>query len=267
MQTETDHQGVATVTLDSPARHNAFDDALIAELTAAFTALGENPEIRLVVLASTGRSFSAGADLGWMQRMATYTQAENVADAAGLAKLMRTLDRLPKPTLAVVQGAAYGGGVGLVACCDIVLAAEDAKFCLSEVRLGLIPAAISPFVINAIGARQARRYFVTAEVFTAARAHEIGLVHEVVPAAGLEAARDQMISTLLLSAPGAQAEAKSLVFLCEGRQVDDALSAETASRIAAQRARPEGREGVAAFLERRAPSWPGAGAGVPKGAA
>ncbi len=246
---------VATLTLNNPQRHNAFDEALIAELTQALDTLAARNDVRVVILASTGRSFSAGADLGWMQRMATYGEAENLADAAALARLMRTLDRLPKPTVALVQGAAYGGGVGLAACCDIVIASEEAKFCLSEVKLGLTPATISPFVIAAIGARHARRYFTTAEVFSAARAREIGLVHEVVPADGLAAARDKIVAALLQGAPGAQADAKALVFLCEGRAVDDALSAETGRRIAARRASPEGRAGLAAFLERRPAPW------------
>ena len=253
--TDTDKNGVTTLTLNNPNKHNAFDDTLITSLTDTLTNIAEDANTRLLVLASTGRSFSAGADLGWMQRMAGYSEAENIADAARLAGLMRTLDRLPKPTLAVVQGHAYGGGVGLVACCDVALAADTARFCLSEVKLGLIPAAISPYVINAIGARQARRYFTTAEAFTAQRAQQIGLVHEVAPPEGLAAARDGLISAWLAGSPQAQAEAKSLVFLCEGRKVDDALAAETAARIAAQRATPDGREGVAAFLERRKPAW------------
>ncbi len=187
--------------------------------------------------------------------MATYSHEENLADAAALARLMRTLDRLPKPTIALVQGPAYGGGVGLVACCDVAIASEAAKFCLSEVKLGLIPAAISPFVINAIGARQARRYFTTAEIFTAAKAQEIGLVHDVVPPDALGPARDRIVDALLQGAPQAQMEAKSLVFLCEAAPLTDALSTETGQRIATRRASPEGREGVAAFLERRAPAW------------
>jgi methylglutaconyl-CoA hydratase len=246
---------VATLTLDNPKRHNAFDDTLIARLTEALAGFGADPAVRVVVLASTGPSFSAGADLGWMQRMAGYSEAENLADAAALAGMMRTLDRLGKPTIALVQGPAYGGGVGLLACCDIVLAAESAKFCLSEVKLGLIPAAISPFVVSAIGARQARRYFITAEVFTAQRAHEIGLVHEVVAPDELETARDRVIAALLQGGPQAQAEAKSLVFLCEGARLDDELSAETGRRIARRRASEEGREGVGAFLQRRPPAW------------
>jgi methylglutaconyl-CoA hydratase len=250
-----DARGVATLTLNRPDRHNAFDDALIAELTAALQRLGGRVDVRAVVLASTGRSFSAGADLGWMQRMAGYSEAENRADAAGLARLLHALDRLPRPTLAVVQGNAYGGGVGLVACCDVVLAAERATFALTEVRLGLTPATISPYVVNAIGPRQARRYFTTAETIPAARAREIGLVHEVVPEVELDAARDRIVDTLLQGAPGAQAEAKALVFLCEGRPVDEALGEETSRRIAARRASPEGREGIGAFLGKRLPAW------------
>ena len=258
--TNTDPRGVTTVTLDNAARHNAFDDRLIDRLTATLQQAEADPATRIVVLASTGASFSAGADLGWMRRMAQYGEADNIADAARLAGLMRTLDRLAKPTLAVVQGNAYGGGVGLVACCDVVLAADTAKFCLSEVRLGLIPAAISPYVINAIGARQARRYFATAEPFTAKRARQIGLVHETCPAGELDAAREALVGALLAGSPQAQEAAKLLVFLCEGRTVDDWLTAETGRRIAAQRATPDGREGVAAFLARRPPVWTGRGA-------
>ena len=228
---------------------------MIADLTQTFHTLGEDKAVRVVVLQAEGVSFSAGADLAWMQRMAGYSAAENLADAAGLTRLMRTLDRLAKPTVAVVQGAAYGGGVGLVACCDVVVAAETAKFCLSEVKIGLIPAAIGPYVINAIGARQARRYFTTAEVFSAVRACEIGLVHEAVALAGLPAARDAIVASLQQGAPVAQAEAKALVFLCEAARLDDALADETGRRIAGRRASAEGREGLAAFLERRRPSW------------
>src|SRR5919206_2606895 len=180
-----DDRGVATLTLNRPDRHNAFDDALIAELTTSLRRLGGDPGVRAVVLASSGRSFSAGAAFEWRRRRARHSFEANLADAAGLAGLLHTLDRLPKPTLALVQGAAYGGGVGLVACCDVAIASERASFCLSEVKLGLTPATISPYVINAIGARWARRLFQTAEVFTATRAREIGLVHEVVPEDGL----------------------------------------------------------------------------------
>ena len=250
-----DPRGVATVTLNRPDRHNAFDDALIAELTTVLKRVGEQPDVRVVVLASTGRSFSAGADLDWMRRMAGYSEDANLADAAALAGMLHTLDRLPKPTIALVQGPAYGGGVGLAACCDTVIAAERATFCLSEVKLGLTPATISPYVINAIGARWARRYFVSAEVFPASRARAIGLVHEVVAEAALEETKEALVKALLQGAPGAQADAKALVFLAEGRPVDAALGDETGRRIAMRRASAEGREGLTAFLDKRAPAW------------
>jgi methylglutaconyl-CoA hydratase len=250
-----DPRGVAKITLNNPERHNAFDDTLIADMTGVLDGFAADPAIRVVVLRSTGKSFSAGADLNWMRRVADYTAADNRRDAAALGRLMHTLDRLPKPTLAVVQGAALGGGMGLAACCDIVLASTAAKFATTEVRLGLIPAVISPYVINAIGARHARRYFLTAEVIPAETAHRIGLVHELATPDTLEARAAAMIDTLLQHAPGAQAEAKALVFLCEGRAADDALQSETAQRIARRRATPEGREGLQAFLEKRPPSW------------
>ena len=211
--------------------------------------------MRAVVLASTGRSFSAGAALEWMRRMAGYSEAENRADAEALARMLHTLDRLPRPTIAVVQGPAYGGGVGLAACCDVVIAAERATFCLSEVKFGLTPATISPYVINAIGPRWARRYFQTAEVFSASRAQAIGLVHEVVADTALEETREALVKALLQGAPGAQADAKDLVFLAEGRPVDAALGRETGRRIAARRASAEGQEGLSAFLGKRAPAW------------
>jgi methylglutaconyl-CoA hydratase len=250
-----DARGVATLTLNRPDRHNAFDDALIAELTSSLERLEARADVRLVILASTGRSFCAGADLAWMRRMAAYSEAENLADAAALAKLLHRLDRLQKPTLALVQGNAFGGGVGLIACCDIVLAADNACFALTEVRLGLTPATISPYVVNAIGARHARRYFVSAERFSAERARDIGLVHETVPDTAFATARGRMVEAILQGAPAAQAEAKALVFLCEGRAVDEPLGSETSRRIAARRASPEGREGLAAFLEKRKPHW------------
>ena len=252
---DIDARGVATLTLDNADRHNAFDDRLINGLIRALDDFAANEAIRVVVLRSTGKSFSAGADLEWMRRMADYSEAENRKDAERLALLMHTLDRLLIPTVAVVQGPAYGGGVGLVACCDIVLASEAAKFAMTEVRLGLIPAVISPYVINAIGARQARRYFLTGEVMDAATALRIGLVHEVTAPDALEARATAMMDGLLKLAPGAQAEAKELVFLCEGRGIDTDLRHATADRIATRRTTPEGREGVRAFLEKRAPSW------------
>lgn len=250
-----DARGVATLTLNRPDRHNAFDDVLIDELTTALRGLAARADVRAVVLAGAGRSFSAGADLDWMRRTATLSEAENLADAGRLVALMQVLDRLPKPTIAMVQGAAYGGGVGLVACCDIAIAGDRAKFCLSEVRLGIIPSAISPYVINAIGARQARRYFTTAEVISADTALAIGLVHEAVSEADMPATLNKVLDALLLGAPGAQAAAKDLVFLCEGRAVDQALADETAQRIARLRVADEGQAGLAAFLGKRPAPW------------
>jgi methylglutaconyl-CoA hydratase len=247
--------GVAVVTLARPEVHNAFDEVLIAELTATLKTLDADAAVRVVVLAGQGRSFCAGADLGWMQRMAGYSHAENLADAGALAAMLATLDRMGKPTIARVHGAAYGGGVGLVACCDIAVAAEEATFALSEVKLGLIPATIGPYVVAAIGARQARRYFLTAERFTAAEALRIGLVHDVVPAAAVDRRVDALIDALRAAGPRAQAEAKALVRAVSSRPVDDAVIADTVARIAAVRASAEGREGVAAFLQRRPAAW------------
>ncbi|WP_189049426.1 enoyl-CoA hydratase/isomerase family protein [Aliidongia dinghuensis] len=249
-----DARGVATVTLNRPELHNAFDDALIAHLTSVLETYGANPTVRALVLTGAGKSFSAGADLGWMKRMAGYSYEENLADAAGLARLMQVLDRLPKPVIGLINGAAYGGGVGLVACCDIAIAADRASFCLSEVKLGLLPAAISPYVVAAIGQRQARRYFQTAEVISAEEARRIGLVHEVVPLHELEAARDKVLAAIFLGAPGAQADAKDLVFTVD-RPLTGEVIAETGRRIALRRASDEGREGVGAFLAKRDPAW------------
>ena len=246
-----DAGGVARLVLNRPEVHNAFNDALIAELTAALKRLEQDPEVRAVLLAAEGKSFSAGADLNWMKRMAGYSTEENRADARGLAGLMRTLNDLAKPTIALVQGAAYGGGVGLVACCDIAIAATRASFCLSEVKLGLIPAVISPYVIAAIGARASRRYFLTAERFDAEAALRLGLVQEVVAPEELEAAGRRVLDALLAGGPEAQAAAKRLVRDMAGRPVDDALVEETARRIAEVRAGAEAREGVSAFLEKR----------------
>ena len=249
-----DARGVATVTLNRPEIHNAFDDALIAELTAVLAAYGANPAVRALILTGAGKSFSAGADLGWMKRMAGYSYEENLADAAGLAQLMHTLDRLPKPTIGLINGAAYGGGVGLVACCDIAIASERASFCLSEVKLGILPAAISPYVVAAIGPRQARRYFQTAEVIPADEARRIGLVHEIVPPDQLDAARDRILAAIFQGAPGAQADAKDLVFTVD-RPLTDEVMSETGRRIALRRASEEGREGIGAFLAKREPAW------------
>jgi methylglutaconyl-CoA hydratase len=250
---------IALVALARPEMHNAFNETLIAELTAALVALDANDAIRVVVLRGEGRSFCAGADLNWMKTMAGYTHAENLADAKGLAAMLGTLYRLTKPTIARVQGAAFGGGVGLVACCDIAIAAQDATFSLSEARLGLIPATIGPYVVEAIGARAAHRYFLTAERFTAAEALRIGLVHEVVAADELDARINAMLATLLVAGPNAQAAAKRLIDAVAHRPIDDAVVADTAERIADIRASAEGREGVAAFLGKRDAAWVPAG--------
>ena len=253
----TDDRGVARVTMARPEIHNAFDDKLIAELTRIFRALDADPAVRVVVLAAEGKSFSAGADLNWMRRMAGYGREENLTDAGALGAMVRALNDLSKPTLALVQGAAYGGGVGLVAACDIAIATPRAKFALTEVKLGIIPAVISPYVINAVGLRWARRLFVTAEAIDADRAREIGLIHEVVAAEELEAAGERLVQLMLANGPEAMAAAKDLAFAVAGRPIDDALVADTAARIADRRASDEGREGLTAFLEKRTPSWRG----------
>lgn len=246
---------VAVLTMDRPDVHNAFDDRLIAALVARLRELERDPAVRVVVLAASGRSFSAGADLNWMRRMARFSEAENLRDAVGLAELMRTLRGLSRPTVARVQGAAIGGGVGLVACCDIAIAASDAQFCLSEVRLGLIPAVISPYVIAAMGERAARRYFLTAERFPATEALRTGLVHEVTDPAALDAAVERVIADLLRGGPQAQARAKDLIDRVAARPIDSALIEDTAARIAATRVSAEGQEGMNAFLDKRAPAW------------
>jgi methylglutaconyl-CoA hydratase len=252
---DTRPDGVASVTLDRPEMHNAFNDEVIAELTPTFRRLGADPAVRVVVLRANGKSFSAGADLNWMQRIAGYSHEQNVADAMALAEMLRALDACPKPTLALVQGPAYGGGVGLVAACDIAVASTAASFALTEARLGLIPAVISPYVIAAIGERACRRYFLTAERFSAEAAHRLGLVHEVVPPDRLAAAGSDLIARLRECGPAAQSAAKELIRAVVRRPTDDAVVHDTAERIARQRAGVEGREGVGAFLEKRKPAW------------
>jgi methylglutaconyl-CoA hydratase len=251
----SDARGVATVTLNRAARHNAFDDAVIAALDAEFTQLAQDPSVRVVVLASTGKSFSAGADLAWMQRMANYNHAQNLDDARALAEMLRKLNRLPQPTIARVQGAAYGGAVGLVSCCDIAIGTEQARFCLSEVKIGLIPATISPYVIAAIGARAARRYFISAEVFNAMAALELGLLSEVVPAADLDAGIDKHIEQLLQNGPLAVAAAKRLALDMSNREISAELIEDSCARIADIRVSEEGQRGLQAFLNKTAPAW------------
>jgi methylglutaconyl-CoA hydratase len=247
--------GVVWLTLDRPEVHNAFDDRLIAELTEELERLGADDGVRVVVLTGAGRSFSAGADLNWMRRTASYGEAENLADARALAKLMQTLHELPKPTIARVPGAALGGGTGLVACCDIVVASAQATFGTTEVRLGLIPAVIGPYVLAAIGPRQARRLMLTGERISAAEAVRLGLVHEVLPSEQLDAAIERIAGELLKSGPAALAAAKRLIRDLGGRPIDLPLIDDTAKRIASLRATSEAREGVGAFLEKRPPAW------------
>lgn len=249
------HGPVARIVMNRPHVHNAFDDAMIGALTAALRDVGGRSDVRAVVLAAEGKSFSAGADLNYMKAMAGYAYDENLADAHALAGLMQTLNSLSKPTVARVQGTAMGGGVGLVACCDIAVAASRARFALSEVKLGLIPAVISPYVVQAIGPNNARRYFLTGERFDAAEARRIGLVHEVVDD---DAALDESVAAfteaLAANGPSALAAAKGVVAAVAGQDPSTVIDL-TARRIADLRAGDEGREGVAAFLEKRAPTW------------
>lgn len=249
------NDAVARITMARAAKHNAFDDVLIADLSEVFATLAGDDDVRVVVLESEGKSFSAGADLGWMRRMADYSDADNLADARALASMMQNLNEMPKPTIARVQGAAFGGGVGLVAACDIAIASEAASFCLSEVRLGLIPAVISPYVVEAIGPRAARRYFQTTERFHANEAHRLGLVHEVVLPEELDDRVAAMIATLLENGPAAMAAAKDLIRRVSSGPVDAPMIEDTARRIADIRATGEGREGLSAFLEKREAAW------------
>ncbi|MGN2252549.1 enoyl-CoA hydratase/isomerase family protein [Frateuria sp. GZRe12] len=253
----TDRAAVRQITLNRPEVHNAFDDGLIAELTAALVDAGRDDAVRAVVLTGAGASFSAGADLNWMRGMASASEDDNREDSLRLAALVRTLQFLPKPTIARVNGAAYGGGVGLIAACDIAIGAQEAKFGLTEVKLGLVPAVISPYVVAAIGVRQARRLFLTGEIFDAAEACSIGLLHRVVPADGLDEAVDFSLKLLAKAGPQAQREAKRLALGMAG--IDErgagAIDAENAGLIARLRVSAEGQEGLGAFLDKRAPAW------------
>jgi methylglutaconyl-CoA hydratase len=246
---------VATVTLNRPELRNAFNETTIAELAQAFDELGQDEAVRAIVLAANGPAFCAGADLNWMKKMAGYSQAENQADAMRLASMLRTIYFCPKPVVAKVQGDCYAGGVGLAAACDIVVASEAANFCLSEAKLGLIPATIAPYVIKAMGEQAARRYFLTAERFDAFEARRIGFAHEVVVPEALDSTVAAILKALVNNSPNAVREAKKLVREVAGVPIDDAMLADTADRIAAIRASGEGREGVASFLEKRKPNW------------
>jgi methylglutaconyl-CoA hydratase len=255
VQTEIDARGTATVWLNRPDVHNAFDDELIAALTKELKRLEADKSVRVVVLEGRGKSFSAGADFNWMKRAVKYSQAENVRDAQALADLLRALNRLKKPTIAAVQGNAFGGGVGLVACCDIAFAADHVHFAFTEARLGLIPATIGPYVVRAIGQREARRYFLTAESFGAEEALRIGLVHQVCRLVDLNRLIRQTVDALLACGPVAQKEIKKLIRRVQYGSIDSAMIADTAERIAAMRVSAEGQEGMAAFLEKRKPAW------------
>jgi methylglutaconyl-CoA hydratase len=255
MSVQTRTKGPVThVTLNNPDKRNAFDNTIIEALIEAVEQAGADSG-RVIVLDAAGKHFSAGADLNWMRAMGALGQQENRADALRLATLMSTIDRATKPVIARVQGAAYGGALGLICAADIAVAADDARFCLSEVKLGILPAVIAPYVVRALGARQARRYFMTAEVIPAARAGQLGLVHEVVPEADLDATVDVLVRALLDGAPGAQLRARELAHRADGSTISDTLIEYTATLIAELRTGTEGQEGLGAFLEKRAPAW------------
>ena len=246
---------VATVVLSRPEVRNAFNDEVIAELSHAFTALGDDPAVRAIVLMAEGPAFCAGADLNWMRRMADYSRDENLADAGKLAFMLRTLYECPKPTIARVQGDVVAGGMGLVAACDMAVSVDTAHFCLSEVKIGLIPATISPYVIRAMGARAAHRWFLTAERFDAAEALRLGLVHAVVPAERLDAQVGELVAALTSASPNAVRQCKQLVQDVAGREITRLLIERTVEGIADIRASDEGKEGVQAFLQKRKPGW------------
>lgn len=250
-----DERNVAIVTLNRADKHNAFDDEMIAELTRVFKQAGEDSQVRAVILQAKGKSFSAGADLNWMKKMASYTEQQNEADAMALATMLQTLYTLPKPTIARVQGAAFGGAVGLIACCDIAIGSKLSKFCLSEVKIGLIPATISPYVIEAMGARVCRRYFQTAEVFSARRARRLGLLSESVTEDELDRTIDDIINNIIKNGPHAVAQAKALVQWVASKPINEDLLKQTSKCIAQVRTSEEGQEGLGAFLEKRNAAW------------
>ena len=246
---------VSRVTLNRPEVRNAFNDEVIAEITQAFTQLGQNPQVRAIVLAAEGQAFCAGADLNWMRRMADYNPAENLLDAAQLAEMLRVMYECPKPTIARIQGDVYAGGMGLVAACDMAVSVNTANFCLSEVKLGLIPATISPYVIRAMGARAAHRYFLSAERFDALEALRIGFVHSVVSADALDAKVAEIAQALVNASPDAVKACKQLVQDVAGREISAELIAGTVKAIADIRSSAQGKEGVQSFLQKRKPSW------------
>ena len=247
--------GIAELTINRSEKHNSFDHPLIRALTKKLQDIENDTNIRVLILSAEGQTFSAGADLTWMKNIAGYTMYENIADASDLAELMVTLNRLPKPTIAKVQGPAYGGGIGLVACCDIAIASSNSHFCFSEVKLGLIPAIISPYVIGAIGKRQARRYMLSAEEINAEKALQIGLIHIVTTAEDLHEECMTYANRLLQNGPMAMAAIKKLIARVAFQPISEELIQETTERIAEIRVSPEGRKGIAAFLDKRNPDW------------
>jgi methylglutaconyl-CoA hydratase len=252
---EVNEQGIATVTLNNPEKHNAFDDVIIKQLTTIFNNISGRDDISIMILASNGKSFSAGADLGWMKRMADYSYEDNLKDANALAQMLKALNFLPQTTIAKIQGAAFGGAVGLASCCDIVIASTKASFCLSEVKLGLIPATISPYVVDAIGLKASRRYFQTAERFFADKAQQLGLVDEIVAPDELTAEVNSMVTKLLANGSQARRQAKKLSQDVAFQTIDEKLLTDTSERIAAIRVSTEGQEGLTAFFEKRTPNW------------
>ncbi len=250
-----DEGGIATVTLNNPQKNNAFDDSIIKDLTRVFEQINSNKDVRVMILTATGKNFCAGGDLSWMKRMADYTREENLDDARLLASMLKTLNFISVPTIAKVQGVAFGGGVGLVSCCDMAVATTDASFCLSEVKIGLIPATISPYVISAMGQRAARRYFTTAERFSARDALQLGLVSEVVDKQQLDDEVTRLVNALQGNSPSAIRAAKQLVFRVASHDINDQLIDFTSEKIADIRLSAEGQEGLTAFLEKRKPAW------------
>ena len=253
--TQIDSRGVAQVTLNNPDKHNAFDDQMIIQLTEAFHTVAANPDVRIMLLKSEGKSFSAGADLEWMKRMASYSYQQNLNDAHALAAMLKALHQMPIPTIARVQGAAFGGAIGLISCCDIALASSNASFALSEVKIGLVPSTISPYVIAAIGERHAKRYFMTAERFDTNTALQISLVHEAVEEQFLDDKVEQLITAILSNGPEAVVAAKQLVFAVSGKAIDSSLIEHTCEVIAGIRVSAQGQEGLSAFLDKRKPHW------------
>lgn len=252
-----DERGVATITLNRPEKCNAFDDQMIIELTDALQSSGNKPKTRLVILTTAGKTFSAGADLDWMKRMGSYSYDENLADAKRLSTLLKVLYELPVPTIAKVQGPAFGGALGLISCCDIAVATTSATFCFSEAKIGLIPATISPYVIQAIGTRQAQRYFLSAEIINSLQALDLGLIHEAVDETVLEATIERITQDLLSNSPAAMYAIKNLIQDIGHRPIDNETRLETCKRLAEIRVSDEGQEGLSAFLEKRHPNWQG----------